>query len=192
MATLCCHLCISALASSSTVDQTIYGGLEMSHLLHIDSSIRGEVSVSRRLTARAADRWRAAHPDGTVTYRDLGTSPIPHLDAATGLARMVAAEQRTPAQDVSFALSAELIDEITPADTVLLGLPLYNFGPPSTVKAWVDHIIALGLSIDTETHAGLLGDTDFIVLASRGGGMVWARRAKAGIMRRPGCHTPCR
>jgi FMN-dependent NADH-azoreductase len=105
-----------------------------------------------------------------VTYRDLGTSPIPHLDAATGLARMVTAEQRTAAQDASFALSAELIDEIKQADTVLLGLPLYNFGPPSTVKAWVDHIIATGLSIDNETHTGLLGDTDFIVLASRGGG----------------------
>ena len=64
----------------------------------------------------------------------------------------------------------ELIDEIKQADTVLLGLPLYNFGPPSTVKAWVDHIIATGLSIDAETHTGLLGDTDFIVLASRGGG----------------------
>ena len=83
---------------------------------------------------------------------------------------MVAAEQRTPAQDASFTLSAELIDEIKQADTVLLGLPLYNFGPPSTVKAWVDHIIALGLSIDAETHTGLLGDTDCIVLASRGGG----------------------
>jgi len=105
-----------------------------------------------------------------VTYRDLSTNPIPHLDAATGLARMVTAEQRTAAQDASFALSAELIDEIKQADTVLLGLPLYNFGPPSTVKAWVDHIIATGLSIDAETHTGLLGDTDFIVLASRGGG----------------------
>jgi FMN-dependent NADH-azoreductase len=142
----------------------------MSHLLHIDSSVQGERSVSRRLTARAAKRWRGAHPDGTVTYRDLGTNPIPHLDAATGLARMVAAEQRTAAQDTSLARSVELIDEIKQADTVLLGLPLYNFGPPSTVKAWVDHIIALGLSIDAETHAGLLGDTDFIALASRGGG----------------------
>jgi FMN-dependent NADH-azoreductase len=142
----------------------------MSHLLHIDSSVQGGLSVSRRLIARAADRWRAAHPGGTVTYRDLGASPIPHLDAATGLARMVTAEQRTAAEDASFALSVELIDEIKQADTVLLGLPLYNFGPPSTVKAWVDHIIATGLSIDAETHAGLLGDTDFIVLASRGGG----------------------
>jgi FMN-dependent NADH-azoreductase len=145
-------------------------GLEMSHLLHVDSTVRGEHSVSRRLTAGAADRWRAAHPGGTVTYRDLGTNPIPHLDAATGLARMVVAEQRTAAEDASFALSAELIGEIKEADTVLLGLPLYNFGPPSTVKAWVDHLIAPGLSVDAETHAGLLGDTDFIVLASRGGG----------------------
>jgi FMN-dependent NADH-azoreductase len=142
----------------------------MTYLLHIDSSVRGDMSVSRRLTARAADRWRAAHPGGTVTYRDLGTNPIPHLDAATGLARMVTAEQRTAAEDASLALSAELIDEIKQADTVLLGLPLYNYGPPSTVKSWVDHIIALGLSIDAETHAGLLGDADFIVLASRGGG----------------------
>jgi FMN-dependent NADH-azoreductase len=55
----------------------------MSHLLHIDTSVRGDASVSRRLTARAADRWQAAHPGATVTYRDLGTNPIPHLDAAT-------------------------------------------------------------------------------------------------------------
>jgi FMN-dependent NADH-azoreductase len=142
----------------------------MSHLLHVDSSVRGDVSTSRRLTARAADRWRTAHPGATVTYRDLGANPIPHLDAATGLARMVTAEQRTSAEDASFALSAELIDEIKQAGTVLLGLPLYNVGPPSSVKAWVDHLIAPGLSIDAQTHAGLLGDTDFIVLASRGGG----------------------
>src|SRR6202022_2675458 len=192
MATLCCHLCISALASSSTVDQTIYGRLEMSHPLHIDSSVRGEVSVSRRLTARAADRWRGAHPGAAVTYPDLGTSPIPHLDAATGLARMVAAEQRTPAQDASLALSAELIDEIKQADTVLLGLPLYNFAPPSTVKAWVDHIIATGLSIDTKTHTGLLGDTDFIVLDSRGGGYGPGTPREGWDHAQPGWHTPCR
>jgi FMN-dependent NADH-azoreductase len=142
----------------------------MAHLLHIDSSVQGDQSVSRRLTVRAAERWRAAHPGGTVTYRDLATDPIPHLDAAAGLARMVPADQRTPAQEASFALSVELIDEIKRADTILLGLPLYNFGPPSTVKAWVDHIVAPGLSIDAETGAGLLGDTDFVVLSSRGGG----------------------
>jgi FMN-dependent NADH-azoreductase len=96
--------------------------------------------------------------------------PIPHLDAATGTARLVPADQRTPAQEASFALSVALVDEIKNADTVLLGVPLYNYRAPSTLKAWVDHIVAPGLSIDAETAGELLGDTDFIVLASRGGG----------------------
>jgi FMN-dependent NADH-azoreductase len=142
----------------------------MAQLLHIDSSVQGDRSVSRQLTARAAERWLATHPGGTVTYRDLAQSPIPHFDAATGPARLLPAEQRTPAQDESFALSLALVDEIKAADTILLGLPLYNFGAPSTVHAWVDHIVAPGLSIDGETGEGLLGDTDFVVLASRGGG----------------------
>lgn len=142
----------------------------MAHLLHIDSSVQGDRSVSRRLTARAAERWRATHLGATVTYRDLAVNPIPHLDAETGTARLVPAEARTPAQESSFALSVALIDEIKSADTLLLGLPLYNFGAPSSVKAWVDHIVAFGLSIDAETGGGLLDGTDFIVLESRGGG----------------------
>jgi FMN-dependent NADH-azoreductase len=142
----------------------------MPHLLHIDSSIQGEKSTSRRLTARAADRWRAAHPDGTVTYRDLGRQPLPHFDHESGLARMVPPEQHTPAQAASWELSRQLIDELKRADTVLLGLPLYNFGAPSSVKAWVDHILAGGLSYDPETGTGLLGGREFVVLASRGGG----------------------
>ncbi|BBY94918.1 FMN-dependent NADH-azoreductase [Mycobacterium gallinarum] len=125
----------------------------MNQLLHIDSSVQGDQSVSRRLTARAVQRWRDTHPEGSVVYRDLASNPIPHLGDVT-----------------SPALTAELIGEIKRADTVVLGLPLYNFGPPSTVKAWVDHIVAPGLSIDAETGAGLLGDTEFVVLESRGGG----------------------
>jgi FMN-dependent NADH-azoreductase len=142
----------------------------VAHLLHIDSSIQGDRSVSRRLTARAADVWRAAHPHGTVTYRDLGSNPVPHLDAVTGPARLVPAEQHTPAQAASWTLTEELVNEIKAADTILLGLPLYNFGAPSSVKAWVDHLIAPGLSVDAETHAPLLGGREFVVLASRGGG----------------------
>ncbi|MGK5738154.1 FMN-dependent NADH-azoreductase [Micromonospora sp. URMC 103] len=142
----------------------------MPHLLHIDSSIRGEHSISRRLTARAAAAWRAAHPDGTVTYRDLGKQPLPHLDEAGGLARMTPPDQHTPAQRASWQLSEELVAEVAQASTVLLGLPLYNYGAPSSVKAWVDHLIAPGLAFDPETRAGLLGDREFIVVASRGGG----------------------
>ena len=142
----------------------------MAHLLHIDSSIQGDRSVSRKLTARARDAWLAAHPGGTVTYRDLGSHPVPHFDATTGLARIVPPELRTPAQAASWALTEELVGEIREADTILLGLPLYNFGAPSSVKAWVDHLIASGLSMDAETHAPLLGGREFVVLASRGGG----------------------
>jgi FMN-dependent NADH-azoreductase len=141
-----------------------------SHLLHIDSSIQGERSVSRRLTARAAARWKAAHPGGTVTYRDLGAHPLPHLDDDGGLARMVPADQHTAAQAASWALSVELVQEILDADTILLGLPLYNFGPPSSVKTWVDHLIVPGVSMNRATYEGFLGGKELIVLSARGGG----------------------
>ncbi|WP_410810038.1 FMN-dependent NADH-azoreductase [Micromonospora sp. 067-2] len=140
------------------------------HLLHIDSSIRGDWSVSRRLTARAAAVWQAAHPDGTVTYRDLGAEPLPHLDSAGGLARMTPTDQHTPAQRESWELSERLVHEVLRADVVLLGLPLYNYGVPSSVKAWVDHLILPGLAYDPETSTGLLGGREFVVLGSRGGG----------------------
>jgi FMN-dependent NADH-azoreductase len=142
----------------------------MPHLLHIDSSIQGDRSVSRRLSARAADAWRASHPGGTVTYRDLGAHPLPHLDTASGLARVTPPADHTPEEAASFRLTHELIEEVRQADTVLLGLPLYNYGAPSSVKSWVDHLIAAGLSFDPETGTGLLGGREFVVLASRGGG----------------------
>ncbi|ANW65988.1 FMN-dependent NADH-azoreductase [Mycobacterium sp. djl-10] len=141
----------------------------MTSLLHIDTSIKGPQSVSRRLTARAADRWRALHPDGEVRYRDFAADPVPHLDA-DGLAAMLPPSAHTPAQAEVYARSLAFIDEIKQADTVLLGLPLYNFGAPSTVKAWVDHLIVPGVTFDPESGQGLLGDTELVVLAARGGG----------------------
>jgi FMN-dependent NADH-azoreductase len=143
---------------------------DMANLLHIDSSIQGEQSVTRKLTARAAEAWRAAHPGGTVTYRDLAAEPLPHLDAAGGLARVTPPDQHTPAQAESYALSHQLVDEVKQADTVVLGLPLYNFGAPSSVKSWVDHLILPGVAFDHETGASLLGGREFLVLAARGGG----------------------
>ena len=139
----------------------------MAHLLHIDSSVLGDYSVSRKLSALTAARWLATHPGGTINYRDLAQNPVPHL---TGAASAVPAEQRTPAQHESFALTTELVEEIAAADTVLLGLGLYNFGAPSTVKAWVDHIVALGVSVDAQTQAPLLTGKEFIVVEARGGG----------------------
>jgi FMN-dependent NADH-azoreductase len=136
----------------------------MSHLLHIDSSLRSEGSRSRQLSAYYAERWRAAHPDGIVTYRDLAADPVPHLDHATFLAGFVPAADRTPEQAAARALSETLIDEILAADTVLIGMPLYNFGPPSTFKAWFDRIVS------PERTAGKLGGKEFVVVTARGGG----------------------
>ncbi|WP_033290239.1 FMN-dependent NADH-azoreductase [Amycolatopsis jejuensis] len=137
----------------------------MPHLLHIDSSINGDQSVSRKLTARAADAWRAAHPEGTVTYRDLGANPVPHIDPVAWSARFAPADEHTPEQREAARFGAELADEVRAADVVLLGLPLYNYGVPSTVKAWLDRLVA-GAGDDPAT----LGGRELLVLASRGGG----------------------
>jgi FMN-dependent NADH-azoreductase len=142
----------------------------MAHLLHIDSSIQGDRSISRALSARAAARWRDANPDGTVTYRDLAAEPLPHMGPAGAQARFVPADQHNEEQASSWALSVEVVGEVAAADVVLLGLPLYNFGPPSTVKSWVDHLIAPGLSMDKVSGDGLLAGREMIVLHARGGG----------------------
>jgi FMN-dependent NADH-azoreductase len=136
----------------------------MSHLLHIDSSLRAEGSRSRRLSAHYAQRWQASNPDGTVTYRDLAADPIPHLDNVAFSAGFVAAADRTQQQAAAYAFNATLIDEVIAADTVLIGLPLYNFGPPSTFKAWFDRIVS------AEHTMGKLGDKEFVVVTARGGG----------------------
>jgi FMN-dependent NADH-azoreductase len=135
----------------------------MRHLLHIDSSLRTEGSRSRRLSAHFADRWRTANPDGIVTYRDLAADPVPHLDDVAFFAQFVPEPDRTPEQAAALALGAQLIDEVLSAGTVLIGLPLYNFGPPSTFKAWFDRIVS-------ERTMGKLGDKEFVVVSARGGG----------------------
>ena len=164
----------------------------MAHLLHIDSSIRGDASVSRKLSARAAAAWRAAHPGGTVTYRDLGRDPLPHLDAACGLARILPRDQHTAAHAESWALTELLVSEIKEADTIVLGLPLYNFGAPSSVKAWVDHLIAPGLSIDPETHAAARAAATSSYSPAGAAATPKARHAKAGTTPNRGSRTPSR
>jgi FMN-dependent NADH-azoreductase len=126
--------------------------------------MRTEGSRSRQLSARYAERWRAKHPDGTVTYRDLATDPVPHLDHVAFFSGFVAPADRTPEQTAASVLSDQLIDEILAADTILIGLPLYNFGPPSTFKAWFDRIVSADRTI------GKLGDKEFVVVTARGGG----------------------
>jgi FMN-dependent NADH-azoreductase len=136
----------------------------MNHLLHLDSSLRIEGSRSRKLSAHYAARWQAAHPDGSVTYRDLALDPVPHLDNAAVFAPYVAASDRTPEQTAAVDLAGNLIDEVIAADTLVIGLPLYNFGPPSTFKAWFDRIVAPDRTI------GKFGGKQFVIVTASGGG----------------------
>lgn len=142
----------------------------MPHLLHIDSSVKGDASVSRSLTRRAVEAWKAANPSGTVTYRDLAATPLPTFGPEHVLARFVPEAQYTQAQHDARALSQELADEVLAADVVVLGLPLYNYNAPSTVKSWIDHLVFPGISQDAATSEGLLGGRKFQVIATRGGG----------------------
>ena len=136
----------------------------MTHLLHLDSSIRTEGSRSRQLSAHYAAHWHERFPDGTVTYRDLAADPVPHLDMHALSSGFVPPEDHTPEQAAARALADELIAQLLAADTVLIGLPLYNFGPPSTFKAWFDRIV------DQERTIGALGDKEFVIVSARGGG----------------------
>jgi FMN-dependent NADH-azoreductase len=139
------------------------------HLLHIDSSLRpaGD-SRSRRLSARYAEVWRAAHPDGMVTYRDIAADPIPHIDGEAFFANFIAPEDRTDGQRAARELTDELAREVLAADTILLGMGLYNFGVPSTVKAWFDRLVVPGLT--TGPEGGLLGGRRLVLALAAGGG----------------------
>ncbi|MDQ8045584.1 MAG: NAD(P)H-dependent oxidoreductase [Solirubrobacteraceae bacterium] len=134
----------------------------MSHLLHLDASLRTTESRSRTLSARFADGWRAAHPGGTVTYRDLSADPIPHLDEPAYSSLFVPAEERSAEQHAARAFGDPFIEELRAADTVVIGLPLQNFGPPSTFLAWLDRITA-------PSTIGALGDTRFVFATASGG-----------------------
>jgi FMN-dependent NADH-azoreductase len=138
-------------------------------LLHLDSSIRHDGSRSRTLSAQFAAAWRQANPDGTVIYRDLASDPIPHLDLTAFSANFVADDDRTDAQREARALTETLANELVAADEIVVGIPLYNFGPPSTFKAWVDRIVVPGLTVDPES-GGLLGGRRLTFTAARGGG----------------------
>jgi FMN-dependent NADH-azoreductase len=140
----------------------------MNHLLHIDSSMRTEGSRSRKLSAYYAGAWRAAHPGGTVTYRDLAADPVPHLDIDTFTANFLAPADRTPDQVAARAYTEVLAGELISADTVVIGLPLYNFMVPSTFKAWLDRIVVPGLTIGE--GGGQLGGRSVTITSARGGG----------------------
>lgn len=139
----------------------------MATLLHIDSSINGDASVSRSVAASFRETWEAANPGGTVIHRDLSAEPLPHLEAAAYYAGSRAPEQHTEEQRAVFALRARLIKELEEADAVLIGVPLYNYSVPSAFKSWLDHVIVMGRT--TAASPTTVQGKAATVVTSRGG-----------------------
>ncbi|MBK1721965.1 FMN-dependent NADH-azoreductase [Thiocystis violacea] len=143
----------------------------MSQLLHIDASLFSSDGVSSTLAREFVERLRARDPKMRVTHRDLGRAPIPHLDAERLSAINTAAAQRTPAQQRIAEEADRLIAELQTADRLVLGVPMYNFGVPSVLKAWFDHVARAGVTFRyTATGPqGLLTGKRAVVVTSRGG-----------------------
>jgi FMN-dependent NADH-azoreductase len=143
----------------------------MKTLLQIRSSIFADNGQSSQLANRFVEQWRKANPRGKIVLRDLAAEPIPHLDAARFGAFLAKPETRTAEQAAVIGHSDALIRELKEADVVVLGLPMYNFGIPSTLKAYFDHIARAGVSFryTEKGPVGLLTGKQVYVFAARGG-----------------------
>lgn len=143
-------------------------------LLHIDSSILGDNSASRQLSAGVVKAWQAAEPGVEVTYRDLAAEGISHFSGLTlgALGALgTAAELRDAVQKHEADLSATSLAEFIAADAVVIGAPMYNFSVPSQLKAWIDRIAVAGQTFRyTEAGPeGLCGGKKLIIVSTAGG-----------------------
>ena len=143
----------------------------MANVLVIESSARQQGSVSRQLTEQFIANWQAAHPADQIKVRDLAVDQVPHLDANLLGGWMTPAAQQSEAEQAALARSNLLTDELLNADVLVLAAPMYNFAIPSTLKAWLDHVLRAGVTFKyTETGPqGLLTGKRAYVLTARGG-----------------------
>jgi len=140
----------------------------MPRLLHLDSSADPTASVSRDVTATFAATWRSLGRDHQVTYRDLHAERLPHLaDAALHWApRLRPPGSVVPAE--AEALQQRLLDDLEAADVLLLGVPLYNYSLPSSLKAWLDHVHVLGTTASFDRPTQPYAGKPAVVVATRG------------------------
>ena len=130
-------------------------------LLHIDSSILGDNSVSRALTAQLVARLRTEDPKAELHYRDLAARPLSHLTGGH-LAGQASADEQ--------ADGAAALEEFEAADTVVIGAPMYNFSIPSQLKSWIDRITVAGRTFRYSANGaeGLAGGKTVYIVSSRG------------------------
>jgi FMN-dependent NADH-azoreductase len=140
-------------------------------LLHIDSSLFAERSASRQLTRSIVERLRRENPRLEVVTRDLDAAPLPHLTGAD----LAAAGQPVESLDATTRARVEtngaVLREFLDADIVVVGAPMYNFGPPSVLKAWIDRISIAGVTFRYTENGpvGLSGGKRVVIASTRGG-----------------------
>lgn len=138
-------------------------------LLHIDSSILGQGSVSRDLSADVVTTFRAVHDNLEIIRLDLADTPIGHLTAAH-----LAAAQGAPVDDAlkaDVAIGQVALEDFLAADIVVVGAPMYNLSIPSQLKAWIDRISVAGQTFryTEQGPVGLCGGKKLVIASSRGG-----------------------
>ena len=143
----------------------------MQTLLQIKSSLFSDGGQTSRLADAFVARWRESHPGARVIVRDLAAAPVPHLTAERFGAFLAKPDARTPAQQAVVDFSDGLIAELRAADVVVLGVPMYNFGIPSTLKAYIDHVARAGETFNYSATGpvGLLTGKNAYVFSARGG-----------------------
>lgn len=140
-------------------------------ILQLNSSIFGDDGQSSRLADEFVSRLRQRRRDVRVIRRDFSESPVPHLTRERFEAALTPLPQRSREQGLDAAIADQLVNELREADTVVIGLPMYNFGIPSALKAWFDHVARSGVTFryTPDGPEGLMTGKKVYVLATRGG-----------------------
>ena len=140
----------------------------MPSLLAIEVSPRHQFSTSRKLTALFIDQWKAAHPGATVVVRDLVTTPPPFVDLAWIGAAFTPRERHSPENAAAIKISDDFIAELKAAHHIVIGTPMFNFSIPAVLKAYIDQIVRVGVTVSPDNVGLLTGKKATIILASGG------------------------
>jgi FMN-dependent NADH-azoreductase len=143
----------------------------MTTILQLNNSLFGDNGKSSRLADAFVAQWREREPEVRVIRRDLARDPIPHLSLEAFTAAGIAPDQRTSEQARAAGLADTLVDEVLAADVLVIGLPIYNFNLPSTLKTWFDHVARAGTTFRYTSAGpeGLLRARRAYVFATSGG-----------------------
>ncbi|MEC4815476.1 MAG: FMN-dependent NADH-azoreductase [Scytonema sp. PMC 1069.18] len=145
----------------------------MTHILHIDTSPRGERSISRQLSNEFIQVWKSLNSQDTVVYRDLGHYPVAHVNEMWIAAAFCPPEQLTPELREIIQLSNILVDEFLAAERYVFGIPMYNFNVPSTFKAYIDQIVRFNRTFtfdESGKYQGLVPQgKKMLIFTARGG-----------------------